>query len=250
VARYGFELRNGLGTVVTAMENTSPGARVEGVKPGRYMWRVRGLEADGKAGEWGADHPIIIPPYPPKADAPDEGKRHLNPELVLSWTPVEGALGYRLQISDKPDLSRPQVELRLITNAHIWNAPTPGTWYWRVAALGESNVSSGYAPARSFRYQPLPPRVEGLNFVTEAKHLAASWKGKADSYRVEFSKTPDFTDLISKQTVTANEARIDKQKRGKYWVRVTPVDAEGEMGPVSEPVRLEVRQPFWEMLIP
>lgn len=250
VARYGFELRNGLGTAVAAQETATPGLRVEGVKAGRYTWRVRGLEADGKAGEWGADHPIIVPPFPPKADGPEEGKRLLNPELVLSWAPVEGALGYRLQISDKADMARPQMELRLSSNAHIWNAPQPGIWYWRVAALGEANVSSGYAPARSFRYQPLPPKVEGLTFGTEGKQLVAAWKGKAAGYRVEVSKDPGFADLLTKREVTSSEIRLDKPPRGKYWVRVTPVDAEGEAGPVSEVVRLEVRQAFWEMLVP
>jgi hypothetical protein len=250
VARYGFELRNGLGATMSAMESATSNVIVEGIKAGRYSWRVRSLEADGKAGEWGADHPIIVPPFPPKADGPEDGKRLLNPELVLSWTPVEGALGYRLQISDKPDMTRPQTELRLTSNAHIWNVPQPGVWYWRVAALGEANVSSGYAPTRTFRYQPLPPKVEGLTFVTENKQIVATWKGKSAKYRVEFSKEPGFSDLLSKQDVVTNEARIDRPPRGKYWVRVTPFDAEGEAGPVSDAIRLEVRQAFWELLTP
>ena len=250
VARYGFELRNNAGAVVAQQEISDSRLSVNELKPGRYSWRVRGVEGDGKTGQWGQEHPLIVPPFPPRLDGPEEGKRHIHPELVLSWLPVEGAQAYRLQVGDKPDLIRPQTEVRLSTNAHIWNIPSPGLWYWRVAALGEGNVSSGYGPARSFRYQPLPARVDNLAFWVEGDQLAASWNGKAEKYRVEFAKDPYFTDLLANEVVSAPQARTAKPPRGKYWLRVTPMDAEGQTGPASEPIRLEVRQSFLEVLLP
>ena len=101
---------------------------------GKYYWRVAMLDGENHQGAWSAvaeftkQYPIttLLAPLTLVLENP-----------AFSWTPVQGAAAYRLQISQWPTFSPMYDEI--LTHATQWtplkNYDFPRTYYWRVAII-------------------------------------------------------------------------------------------------------------------
>ncbi|MBI5331430.1 MAG: FecR domain-containing protein [Betaproteobacteria bacterium] len=248
--RYGLELLDAQGVRAAQREVAEPRIHFSGLKPGAYQWRLRGLDPDGVAGPWSGDQPLLIPPAPPLPETPGVNQRTLLPEVAMIWKPSAGALGYLVQVSEHPDFANPVAELRTTATTFIWRAPRTGSWHWRIAALGEAGASSGYAQARAFLFQPKPQKVQHIALGVDDKEMRASWQGQSPRYRVELAQDEGFTQIVTKQETVQPEFRMTRPAPARYWLRVTPLDADGVTGPASDAVSAEVKPPFWMWLAP
>ena len=74
------------------------------------------------------------------------------PTVELSWEPVEGVSGYRLQISSQPLFAQPVVDLAsLKTTAATLPNVKEGGYYWRVCSLFSEGRDSPYSETRKFK---------------------------------------------------------------------------------------------------
>jgi hypothetical protein len=54
---------------IAAMAGVAPGTEVAGLAPGRYLWRIAAVDADGVAGHWGEPQSFLQKPAPVAVEA-------------------------------------------------------------------------------------------------------------------------------------------------------------------------------------
>jgi hypothetical protein len=119
----------------------------------RYYWHVRAFNADGAPGAWSAKWyftlDTLAPPVPEPL-APMDGAASTNRMLKLSWTKVDGASTYELQLDPTPSFPLPVISTGSRTT---YTPPTPlsrGTYWWQVRALDKAGNASDWSTPRSF----------------------------------------------------------------------------------------------------
>lgn len=104
-----------------------------------------------------------------------------------------------------------------------------GTYYWRATCIASGEpVASGTGvfrmrPTASFALvSPQPGEVVTAN---NAENLALRWRSEGKT-RVELADNPAFSSPLASTETTANSYPVPNLKPGKYWWRVTALDAE------------------------
>jgi hypothetical protein len=136
-ARYGVEISAGADMKAPLVRlETDQTAASAALKPGKYFWRVRGLEADGQAGAWSPASPVILPPgTPTEVTARMEGY-----QLVAGWKGEADA--YRVELSADAGFAQPVLRQRVAEARLAVVVPKPGDYWLRVFALGADGVES------------------------------------------------------------------------------------------------------------
>jgi hypothetical protein len=103
---YAWELRNETGTVVA---NASSISAIEATwgDVAAYTWRVRARLPrtdwpNEVFGPWSEDRTIVVDPWEPAMPTAPDNAALLDSWPLLRWTPVPGATGYQVQITDDP----------------------------------------------------------------------------------------------------------------------------------------------------
>ncbi|MDO8689045.1 MAG: hypothetical protein Q7R39_03385 [Dehalococcoidia bacterium] len=127
-----------------------------------YFWRVKAVDRQGNEGPWSASSRFYLRwSYGPTGSTPDMRSKSLTPTNgaqnvglpMFSWTPVQGAASYHLQVCMEPDSNcvdpiKVKVNLATPNTSYLYNIGsswtlTPNTWYyWYVEAKGESDSLS------------------------------------------------------------------------------------------------------------
>lgn len=146
---------------------------------------------------------------------------------VITWSLVEGAQHYMLQISKNRNFSKLLVDKKLRKNYFSWNDTELGTFYWRVRALSKNYKTGSFSPTQTLTIALDPPisltQTLIIDEVPEATLLKApppplklKWNPTiyTDSYEVEFSESSDFKNPYrfisegSERTVTVDKPGI------------------------------------------
>ncbi|MBN2147679.1 MAG: hypothetical protein JW726_09840 [Anaerolineales bacterium] len=160
---------------------------------------------------------------------------------LLTWTGVQGAAQYRVEISSDPDFTSPIVSA---LNPHTFYMPTDilddGSWYWRVRA--ESPGSPGpYSAIMRFdkqwasaEYAPVlisPANGEILSFFDTP---AFTWQPSvgAARYRFQIACAPDGfnTPVYELDTQSPSHQPLSRLPNGIYYWRVLPISAANNPG--------------------
>lgn len=87
----------------------------------------------------------------PSLSGPADGAE-VSSTPTLSWSSVEGATGYKLEIDDADDFSSTAVSEEVTEATYtVATALAEGTYYWHVAAKDENDDYGDYSTARSFK---------------------------------------------------------------------------------------------------
>lgn len=114
------------------------------LKPGRYLWRLRALEADGQAGPWSRPAALLMPP-----EAPGEPRVVVSEGvLVVSWQ--GSAPAYRLEFARDAEFQVPLFNHREEGTQSRLTTPEPGRYWLRVIALGEDGTRGGQSRTVAF----------------------------------------------------------------------------------------------------
>lgn len=114
------------------------------LKPGKYYWRIRALEADGQAGAWGKTSPLVMPPEVPK----DIRVGIVDGVLVINWHGTAPA--FRLEFARDANFEVPLFNHREESNNSRLATPEPGQYWVRVIALSETGAHGGYSKPATF----------------------------------------------------------------------------------------------------
>jgi hypothetical protein len=114
------------------------------LKPGKYYWRIRALEADAQAGAWSRTATLVMPPEAPS----DIRVAVVEGILVINWQ--GSAPAYRLEFARDPGFGVPLFNHREEVNHSRLITPEPGQYWVRVISLSETGSHGGQSKAVGF----------------------------------------------------------------------------------------------------
>lgn len=113
-----------------------------------YYWRVN-AEGGGGTSNWGAvwSFSTLAPVVgPPTLLYPKNGAEGVHTTVGLEFSSVAGATRYNVQVSSNSSFSAIVFAVNVAKSPVTFTAPAPGTYYWRVQAVGPYSASSFSAP--------------------------------------------------------------------------------------------------------
>ncbi len=166
-SRVGVEVAEDAGTLVAAYAGR---ARVTGSTGQRVDLGTRQAVTASPGGTLGEQRAVPDTPALERPAANAQVNLDAADRIELAWRPVPVSTGYELQVSRSRLFGSTSIEFtnRRNANSAIIKILRPGTYYWRVAALGAERLRSEWSPPRPFKAFS-GPRVEALTDTTPPK---------------------------------------------------------------------------------
>jgi hypothetical protein len=123
---------------------------IEQVPPGRYFWRVAGVNAQGERGAWTAAQAFTQRRPSPTPHEPTFVSR----QMQMKWQPEDGTR-YRVQIARDPEFRTPLIDQTLDEAGMSIHRPRPGIYYARIQTLAADGGTAPFGEPRQFEV-PLP----------------------------------------------------------------------------------------------
>lgn len=188
-------------------------------------------------------------PEPPQLEAP-QANTLINMDqtnrVTLSWRPVPGAESYKVQVS-RSRLFAPaniEVEATRLEPSVTLRLRLPGTYYWRVAAVGPERTASEWSSPRSFRAYT-GTRVEELADTTPPALSVQKPQQMGNFFLIQGVTEPGATVTINGEAVAvAGDGSFKKavaiNREGKSVIVIRATDAAGNTAEHKETVFVEV----------
>jgi hypothetical protein len=191
---------------------------------------------------WNSAPQLQSPANPPPAAPSPAALTYPNDPAVFSWTALDGATRYTLQIDDAPDFIGAQSFSTPNTSYTLTEPQTVGQqFYWRVqASSGSGGVVSPWSDTWSYTYQwqsiPVMETPTDGQSVTDVTFRWDAVKG-AKNYELQVSPNGQWTNnsTIDKTLVATTYAPAAPLDNGSYFWRVRSIDAAGHFGPWATP---------------
>ncbi len=183
------------------------------------------------------------PPLPPKELLPGPVFDALPDKIdrlgwPVSWTPVDGAQSYKVQLADAPEFET--IRWQRISERPRFRLPDlpDGRYYLRVRAIDElgleglDSLADLIQDARPQPPVPLQP-ADAAVFLEQAPKLSWSRSLEASTYRLQIAKDPDFEKLtLDKQPMRDLDFTEETTAQlGSWYWRVASLAEDGEQGP-------------------
>jgi hypothetical protein len=204
--------------VAGATSMALPGLAVNGV----YYWRVQARNAaGGSAFSTGRNFTTATSaPAAPAPASPTAGALDVSVYTALTWSPADGAVTYRLQLSTSSTFATTLVDDATLTGTSYTPAAPLNqttTYYWRLSATNPVGTSA-FSIQRSFTTglaptgPPAPPALlspaQFASNVTASPTLTWNPSATATAYHVQVSTSLTFETLITEDTVTGTSLAI------------------------------------------
>jgi hypothetical protein len=118
---------------------------IKGYNDGQYYWHVAMMDGQGKRGDYSATE-TFVKQYPITTLVSPLNGADLDAVPTFVWTPVNGAAGYRIEISIYDNYSK-LTAFAVTHNAAFTPTVTfaeDRTYYWRVAMIDDDNLYGPY----------------------------------------------------------------------------------------------------------
>ncbi|MDR2663117.1 MAG: FecR family protein [Treponema sp.] len=186
---------------------------------GTYFWRA--LPVQGQSPVSGS-HPSgrieVLPPVSITAFTPAQGKVFPftgDSRISFSWSAVEGASGYLLEISSNENMGAPEISRRIQGTSVVQTGLGEGRWYWRVQPLFPDQIQGGAVAlgARDFSITQgsTVPAVPVLTFPAENDYINSEkpnliWRYDpgVESWTVEVADNPQMYNPLIQQRTNVN----------------------------------------------
>jgi len=222
-------------------------ARVTGASGDRVELSTRQAVRAEASGRLGAQ--LAIPATPVLRSPPANYLMELDAgsRITLSWNPVAGAKGYDLQVSRSRVFSPSGLEVeareRPATVATL-NVMRPGTYYWRVAAVGEGRLRSEWSAPRAFKAFA-GARVEELTDTTPPRLEVQPPKQMGNFVLIQGLTEPGATVTVNGEPVVVESNGTFKKavvvhREGRNDLVIRATDPAGNTSEHIETVYVEV----------
>jgi hypothetical protein len=233
---------------------------------GSFWWRVYPAEEGGEEPEssfypYGAVE--VLPLNPVKIISPSREKEFaLAGGVPFSWSPVEGAQGYLLEISAGEDMSSPAVSRQIQGTSVVQNGLESGRWYWRVTPVLSGLSAAGADFAGSSEIGGFTVRSSGgvlsvpqlnspsRNGIVAAENPRLLWKYDTgvSFWTVEVADNSLMSDPVVKQNTNVNyytfPPSVLENGRTYYWRIIA--NGEGAAASPSEVGVFTAAENAWE----
>jgi hypothetical protein len=249
--RYRFQVsQDDFQTLLVDVLADGPSLRVPAVPDGRYVWRVRGIDAGGLEGR-DAFRAVEIDarPEPPAPMLPRRAGRVREATPRFAWAEPVGALGYRFRLTPANAPDRPIVDEVTLTAAEfVPSRPVPvGEYAWQVATRAADGEIGPLSDPQPFtRLEPLPvPEPEVGAATSDELVLRLPNASPGARYQVQLAEDIDFADLALDRVLEEPELRVQHLYPGTYFLRARTIEADGYEGAFSAPQRVDVLPARW-----
>ncbi len=168
----------------------------------RYYWRVKAQDANGESAF--AIASFLTKLKTPELPQPDSGAVGQPTTLTLSWSPVNGAASYHLQVNTQADFQGQTIfdSYSVLTNSQLLtNLTRRVVYYWRVRAVNNSiqdssDFSNTFSFATTTAQIPIPSNPIGGQ-VVYSPDQQLSWylnnsNGFTFTYDLQYSTDPNM----------------------------------------------------------
>lgn len=187
----------------------------------------------GSAAVLGQDGPLAAVELPefPASVSPGIDARVLFEEGItttrLVWAPVNGAVGYRIQLARDLSFTIQARIIDLTLTSFSLRPESKGLYVWRVATKGPNGVVGEYGFARRIFFESEEPRElllgpeDGttVSYAGALPSIAFTWQGAAQnpSYRLMVSKGADPQgDPVANVVTKSQRAEVSTLPAGEY----------------------------------
>jgi large repetitive protein len=207
---------------------------------GQLWFRVRANGPTG-ASAWASHQFVRTQNSGPSLLSPADGAVLVQPQdpVLLSWSPVAGAKEYSIEISSDSGFTDPSLITTYKTKTTTLVRPDSQAarpYYWRVAGVLDSGITTRWSVQRSYVLSSLPEAelVSPANDATvTVDDVVLDWKPVpgATSYDVEISLVPDFTTIVHQQqrVVGTRYSPPTTLDNNQYYWRVRARDVSGNL---------------------
>lgn len=195
-----------------------------------YFARIRRAKGSSVSA-WSDFIEFTTKPETPILVLPEDNQIDFSNTDIFSWTAVDGAEAYKLQVSENEDFSANLVYDNNVTNNEFspsgLNAGTE--YFWRVQAISFSGQNLGdWSSVRSFvTVIGLPNLVQPQNnFETEETSLTLVWEEyeNATNYTLQVAEDIEFNDVLqNSENLTNTSLEISSLTPGDYFWRIKAV---------------------------
>ncbi|MDR2471705.1 MAG: FecR family protein [Treponema sp.] len=216
------------------------------LKTGSYFWRVYPVRGSGRdpAGPFPSGTMEVVPAVAAVLLSPPAGAQ-INcfgeSHVALSWSAVESAQAYLLEISARADMSGSVVSRRVQGTSVTHRGLESGRWYWRITPILPEWVKGAAFPSEAGVFsitvsgnleEPVlayPPQ-DGRIYAGSGGAHVLSWgfNGNTEHWIVELADNPGMTRPIINQRISSNSCPLPKNllsggEKTYYW-RITAVN--------------------------
>ena len=225
-----------------------PAARWSDLPDGRYVLRVRSVDALGLEGAaTTVDFVLKARPEAPFTTQPGEGAKVYGDGATFKWAASSAARSYRLQVSERPDFEELRLDRNDLTGTEFTVALPPGSYHWRIATVAQGNDQGPFSDALSFVQRKIPesPALEAPSI--DDKEIAIRWKARDPGQRFEyqFASDAEFRNLLVEGQTAEPMAVLPRPDAGVYHLRVKAIDADGFSGPFGAAQSIEIEGSPW-----
>lgn len=217
-------------TVGTISVPTSP------LAPGTQHVRVRALEGR-TGGAWSTSSFVVSALPGPSLTSPADGTRLAQPSQppLLTWTPVEAATSYTVEIDTDSDFVGAKTYANVKSTSFVVpdNQAPDVTYHWRVRATLDRNIFTDHSAARTYTVLPLPaPVVTGPGNDVDVTDVVLDWQPVpgAEYYELQVDDDYDFNSLergVPGKIYGTRFSPTTTFGNDQYYWRVRAVDADG-----------------------
>jgi hypothetical protein len=224
------------------------------LETGEYWWRAYPVEGAGKeVPDRGYDSGRIeaLPFVAVSTVTPSLSQEFMfsgETSIPFSWTTVEGASAYVIEISGDQNMGNPVVSRQVQGTSVVQTGLEPGRWYWRVTPVFSEQVKGTALPSETGVFSvarnsaPAAPslNVPLQNGILNMDNPLLSWKHDpaAVFWTVEVADNPQMSNPLVQQNSSSNfyslPAGILREDNVYFWrVVAQGAQAEGTSSPVQ-----------------
>jgi hypothetical protein len=242
-SRVGVEVAEDNRTLVSAYAGR---ARVTGSDGQQRELTSRQAVDAAPGGALGQTRAVPDPPFLERPAANALVDLDTSDRVELSWRPVVGTTGYELQMSRSRLFTSSNMEFtnRRETNSAIVKILRPGTYYWRIAALGVDRLRSEWSTPRAFKAYA-GPRVEALTDTTPPRLEVQKPTQMGNLFIVQGVTEPGSTVTVNGESVDVGADGTFKKalalnREGWNTILIKATDPSGNMAEDRKSVYVEI----------
>jgi hypothetical protein len=222
-------------STATYNRRATPNVQVPG---GAVHWRVRAVGPTG-TGPWANAAYTRQALAGPAPQAPADGEVLESPQepALLSWSPLNGAVSYTLEVGTDPQFVDSTRYVSYTTQAASYVVPDPVVateYYWRVKASLGSGVVTQWSTVRTYTVGGLAkPVLESPadSSATNVVDVVLDWEPVmgAKTYNLQISTDQNFNTVEHQLTgiMGTRYSPTSTLNNDQYYWRVSPVDSAG-----------------------
>lgn len=205
---------------------------------GDYRLQVRAIDDHGVEGQdAGIEVVVLGTPEPPFAVQPEPAAvMPPGSSVVFRWTEPADAISYRLQVASDADFTTLVAEHTDLRRARLTlrDALPPGRYHWRLASVDRDGRVGPFSDAEAFQIRERSAAPDADSIGRQRSTIRWRGGGEGQRYQVQVARDAEFRQIAIDEVVDQPWIEADRVGRGRWYLRVRLIDADGYEGHFSE----------------